>query len=108
MVLACLDCGRLSHTSRCPEHTRARQRATEARRHRPSSWARGYDTTYRRNRAAILADSPPCWVDYCTTAATTVDHVIPISLGGSNSMENLRPSCTRHNASRGNRLDWEA
>jgi len=47
-----------------------------------------------------------CW--RCGGYAGTVDHVIPVVLGGSHDMSNLRPACSRCNssagASLGNRL----
>ena len=53
----CLEegCRELTFESRCPEHTRARQRARDARRGTPAE--RGYDSEYRRNREAVLAKS---------------------------------------------------
>lgn len=36
-------------------------------------------------------------------SATTADHVIPRSLGGSNTLDNLRPACASCNSGRGNR-----
>ncbi|KPM52886.1 hypothetical protein ACG83_25985 [Frankia sp. R43] len=108
--LACLDCGKLSQGSRCPACATARRRSKERQRaaHRPSPYQRGYNAEYRRNRAIVLADGPCCFVEGCTAAATTVDHILPLSLGGTNELDNLRPACRRHNASRANRLDWEA
>lgn len=59
--------------------------------------ARYNDPAYRRARAMIMATRPWC---PCGKQATTVDHVIPISRGGSNHLDNLRPlcaSCNRRN-----------
>lgn len=46
-----------------------------------------------------------CAVAGCTARATQVDHIIPLSKGGVESMANLRPVCTHHNASKGNRTN---
>lgn len=37
---------------------------------------------------------------YCGNAATTADHVVPISRGGSNSIENIAPACRPCNSSK--------
>ncbi|WP_372494921.1 HNH endonuclease [Micromonospora salmantinae] len=78
-------------------------------RHRPkrthvlSSTQRGYDAEYLRNRATILEGSPLCVL--CNRRiATTADHIIPLSRGGTNQIHNLRPACPRCNSGRGNRL----
>lgn len=47
-----------------------------------------------------------CW--RCGGYAGTVDHVVPVVLGGGHDLGNLRPACAHHNsstgASLGNRL----
>jgi hypothetical protein len=35
-----------------------------------------------------------------------IDHILPVSKGGNNSMSNLRFLCQSHNRSRGNRFRW--
>ena len=47
-----------------------------------------------------------CWLGLpgCRRTATTVDHVIPQSHGGSNSIENYRPACGKCNFARQNRV----
>lgn len=61
------------------------------------------DPYYRANRKLILEDSPPCSIrlDCCTGTATTADHIVPVSEGGSNDIENLRPACRQCNSSLG-------
>jgi len=34
---------------------------------------------------------------HCGAPATDVDHLVPIAVGGDDSLENLRPSCARCN-----------
>jgi 5-methylcytosine-specific restriction enzyme A len=96
----CLDCGVPTRATRCPSCQRAwqrpRQRRQDAR--RPTAAQRGYDATYQRLRAIVLADDPPCY--RCGAPASTVDHILPLSLGGTNTLDNLRPACGRCNFGR--------
>jgi len=58
---------------------------------------RPYDTAeYRRNRKIILEQSNYI-CHYCTGPATTADHIVPVSQGGTNELSNLLPAC--HNCS---------
>ena len=59
---------------------------------------------WRRLRATILAGNPPCSI--CgLRLATTVDHIVPVSLGGAElDPYNCRPACTKCNYGRGARL----
>ncbi len=55
------------------------------------------DPEYRRNRATILQDNPPCAI--CgQPGADTADHIIPYSMGGDHSIDNLRPAHHRCNS----------
>ena len=96
----CLDCGRLGQGSRCEPHRLARGRAVDHARGRPSPAERGYDYTYRTNRARLLATDDVCWI--CgQRGADTADHLISLAEGGSNDMSNLRPAHRRCNSRRG-------
>ncbi|PYC66640.1 hypothetical protein C7C45_24155 [Micromonospora arborensis] len=67
-----------------------------------SASRRGYTSEYRRNRAVVLADAPACTL--CRRRpATTADHIVPLSKGGTNQLSNLRPACGPCNYGRGNR-----
>ncbi len=62
---------------------------------------------WRKTRLLVFARyGRACW--RCGRYAGTVDHVVPVALGGGHGMENLRPACAHHNysagASLGNRL----
>lgn len=93
----CLTCGTPARGTRCPPC----QRSHDTHR-RPSPNQRGYDAEYRKARRIILATGPACAI--CGTApATTADHIVPVSRGGTNELTNLRPACHPCNSARGNR-----
>lgn len=61
-----------------------------------------YSYQYRVNRRALLRNNDVCWL--CgQSGADSADHVVPVSLGGSDAMENLRPAHLECNKRRGNR-----
>lgn len=57
---------------------------------------------------ALVAEYEGCCA-YCGTAGGKLveEHVIPLSRGGSNAMENIVPSCRPCNGSKGKKLLWE-
>ena len=61
------------------------------------------DPIYRANRKLLLQDGPDCAIglDCCTRIATTADHILAVSEGGSDELENLRPACRPCNSSLG-------
>lgn len=52
--------------------------------------------------ARILYYGGQCWIPGCTEPGTALDHVKPLSKGGSNWPANLRPICRRHNSRKSN------
>lgn len=74
---------------RCPPHQRDYDAAMDQA--RGSSTRRGYDKRWRRVRAAHLVDHPHC--TDCGAKATEVDHVTPLSAGGTHDPWNLRSYC---------------
>ena len=59
---------------------------------------------YLTNRRLVLASHPPC--SLCgEPGATTVDHIIPVSRGGTGAITNLRPAHLKCNSGRGDRLN---
>lgn len=95
----CLDCGQLSEgrESRCE-----RCRATKQQRRdvaRGNSAARGYGHAHRVRRSVVLLrDRNVC--HWCQGDATTVDHVVPKVLGGTDDLTNLVAACRSCNSSR--------
>lgn len=63
-----------------------------------------------RTRLTALEKVLLRWGDkcvYCGGQATTRDHLIPDSRGGSNGLENLRPACEPCNQAKGDRTPFE-
>lgn len=85
---ACMACNRAKHTQLLVQYMSMDNRVgTRA---------------WRKIRDAVLErDGWTC--HYCRAEATTVDHVIPRSKGGTNEQSNLVAACVRCNASKGNR-----
>lgn len=62
----------------------------------------GYSKQYRENRLRVLAGNPMCY--HChKRKATTADHLIEKDRGGTDSLDNLVPSCAKCNYARGAR-----
>ena len=101
---ACLGCGRvIPGGSRCGECQRDHNRRRDHRRGTRSQ--RGYGVAYTVRRALILRSHPFC--AYCGAPAGTVDHVVPLARGGTNSLDNLVACCAECNASKGARDGWQ-
>lgn len=63
---------------------------------RPAPSLRGYDKRWQKIRRAYLARFPlcvQCEREGRVTAATEVDHIRPLALGGTNDTHNLQPLC---------------
>jgi 5-methylcytosine-specific restriction endonuclease McrA len=102
MSRTCLHCNELVESNKkCACIERRRQRATKKQRGYP----RGWDRISRRLRSVQR------FCSYChasgPSARLTVDHVHPLSLGGSNNLDNLTVACVRCNASKRDRMPTE-
>jgi len=63
---------------------------------RGTTAARGYDGAWQDIRAAVLRAEPFCRFCFAAgrrTPAAHVDHIRPISVGGTHARDNLRPLC---------------
>jgi len=80
----------------CEAHAREVSRRYEAG--RPSAAARGYNGTWRKLRAMVLARRPLCEDPMGRhggepVVAAEVHHLIPLNRGGTNDMGNLQALC---------------
>jgi 5-methylcytosine-specific restriction endonuclease McrA len=80
---------------------RLRATATEERRRVAKRNAPTVDFTHEELKARFSMWAMTCWM--CGRPATAMDHVKPISAGGSHMLANLRPACSRCNSSKGGR-----
>ena len=85
------------NAARCPTHE---VHGWVPDRDRGTRQERGYDKTWLKLRAMVLANEPLCRV--CGTAeAMHVDHIVPLSRGGSRlDMDNLQPICVACHATK--------
>ena len=86
----------------CPEHTKAQQKRD--RWERGTSAQRGYDARWRKVRDRKLKVEPlcePCQANGRTTAASEVDHIVPLNDGGARlAWRNLQSICRECHASK--------
>ena len=81
----CIVCGVLSSRNSCPAHRGHRNGSTRE---------------WRKVRAAVLErDRRRC--HYCGARATTVDHLYPVTAGGSSHPGNLVAACAACNGRKG-------
>jgi 5-methylcytosine-specific restriction endonuclease McrA len=77
-----------------PEYYRAASKLRRAR-------LRGVECTLTGEQVRELFEEYAGLCVYCLGSATTLDHVVPISRGGSHSKDNLVPSCKSDNSKKG-------
>jgi len=87
-------CRELTSAGYCARHRALLYREQDSR--RPPANERGYDWNWRKLRSLVLAREPLC--RECArrgkiVAATEVDHIVPLSRGGTNELDNLQPLC---------------
>lgn len=101
----CLDCGRLSTGTRCPEHTTAQGRL---RKQRPTNLTRTQPERERRARAVAQHRAqhgnvcPGYEVEPHAATDLTADHVVSVEQGGDPNGE-LQILCRRCNGRKSNR-----
>jgi 5-methylcytosine-specific restriction protein A len=88
-------CPAIVRSRYCVPHARLASRAFDQT--RPPSSRRGYGGAWRIIRARVLREEPICW---CGEPTTEVDHIVPLSAGGTDARENLRALCKRHHSAR--------
>lgn len=84
-----------------PERYRVHMKAGAARRRTRMAELETYTVTEKDLRRIL---SSPCAVPGCTSDEIQVDHVIPVTRGGSHGIGNFQALCRSHNASKGARL----
>lgn len=107
----CLTCGALTDGSYCPEHARkpyySKDSAPQQQgRRRATAKQRGYDSTYRSLRAKFIKSWRANYGDICAgynqpphaADVLTVDHITPLSKGGTNTWDNLQALCLSCNS----------
>jgi 5-methylcytosine-specific restriction endonuclease McrA len=94
-------CGRLipANAIRCPECKYLQQRTRDLIRGTPAS--RGYDREYRRTRLEVLDESGGICHWCGRPGATTADHLVPTSRGGTSDRDNLVAAHRSCNSARG-------
>jgi len=93
MLRPCIKCGKVGKAARCAECLDSNARD------RPSATERGYGASWRRLSRKLREQQP--WCSQCGTPSDlTVDHIIPLSKGGTNDLANLRVLCRPCNSSR--------
>jgi hypothetical protein len=66
---------------------------------------RSDDAAWRKVKARVLLEEPVCAVRGCVRMSTTVDHIIPLSRGGSRlDRTNLQGMCGPHNFAKGAKM----
>jgi hypothetical protein len=72
----------------------------------PPPWDERKANEYAINRPIALAKNDGNCV-YCGKPADSVDHIMPRSRGGSDTIDNLAPACMDCNRRKKDKLDWK-
>jgi len=86
----------------CDEH---RGTVVQHHKRRPSPNGLGYTRAWAKLRAYVLNQQPLCEWPGCKRPAVQVDHVIPLTRGGTNDPSNLQALCASHHSQKTATLD---
>ncbi len=116
LMVPCIDCNKLlTAGTRCQPCRKANQRKHERNRSPRPEYRKGYsDPMYKSNRAFLLATTTSCRIcghpmGGSSAAAPApaghsckpeVDHIVPLSQGGTNELKNLQVVCRSCNQER--------
>lgn len=81
---------------KCIAEGKSEEPKKRADRRRGSTKERGYSGAWRKIRLRVLAEEPICQTEGCVQPATDVDHIVPLSRGGTHARENLQALCSTH------------
>lgn len=96
---ACLDCGDLFYGTRQVSRCSTCARIHESRRVKNNPGRRNYDKRAYRN----IKPKGQCQAQGCQEPATTKDHIVPVSAGGTNDRWNIQFLCATHNLQKSNK-----
>ena len=91
-----IGCPKLTHGRYCEDHAELEHISKEGARGRGSSTKRGYGYAWQKLRKYVLLHQPVCKGfdgEHCGRAAQEVDHILPLSEGGTNDLDNLQGLC---------------
>lgn len=103
-LLSCLDCGVPTPKSRCPHCAEIRE--INSPRVRATPTQRGYNYGWQKIRETILArDGFTCMMcgKKLVGSDATVDHILPLDLGGESKPSNLQAACRSCNSRKKNK-----
>ena len=94
-------CPNLTYGKYCEEHQKQANRDYDRYHRSPESYNRYHSKQWRELRRIKLHSQPLC--EMCLqegryTPATLVHHIIPLSEGGSNTLENCQSVCEHHHS----------
>jgi 5-methylcytosine-specific restriction enzyme A len=101
LLRLCPACGcRLPYPGRgkCADCRREYERKRGTRRQR------GYTDAWLRLVTLAIRQQPYCSVPGCTNTDLTGDHRVPLSRGGTSTLENVQVLCRRHNSAKRDRI----
>ena len=107
--ILCIDCEEITiNGTRCHDCETMNEAVRRAKRGKTSE---RYSKEYQAIRKTLLeharAEGMICVLQFegiCTERLTSADHIVPISRGGGDDIDNLQPTCSPCNTAKGNQL----